>query len=63
MGTANRARHRLQWCAGMLSSKAATETCTREFGAGAPVRMRHPWMRYPVRPARGRQLGLAASIH
>eukprot|EP00966_Prymnesium_polylepis_P319923 7376338-Prymnesium_polylepis.2 len=31
MGTANRARHRLQWFAGMLCSKAATETCTREF--------------------------------
>ena len=41
-GTASRARHRLQWCAGLLWSKAATETCTREFGAGAAVATRHP---------------------
>eukprot|EP00966_Prymnesium_polylepis_P266974 6167810-Prymnesium_polylepis.1 len=41
MGTANRARHRLQWCAVMLCSKATTETCTRGFGRV------HPWTRHP----------------
>ena len=49
---ASRARHRLQWCAGLLWSKAATETCTREFGAGAAVATRHP-----VRPPAAQEAG------
>ena len=36
----------------MLSSKAATETCTREFGAGAAVATRHP-----VRPPAAQEAG------
>ena len=48
MGTANRARHRLQWCAGILSSKAATEACTHEFGAGAPMATQHPTCERPL---------------